>query len=183
MTHCLLHLLPSNSAGLARYRRCCQVSGCFRYHGRLGECSLIFLAGQRATAAVRPAAACPAGRRGRGHSARPPGTRAGVPGQVSHPHFGGRVPRLCTETGLAASCRMVRVSLRRLRVLGWLQLCGWRSQVAISRAHRQRDRVGAGCHQRGNVARLSDSQSPSILCLRLVAAAARATCSAPERSQ
>ena len=91
MTHCLLHLLPSNSAGLARYRRCCQVSGCFRYHGRLGECSLIFLAGQRATAAVRPAAACPAGRRGRGHSARRPGTRAGVPGQVSHPHFGGRV--------------------------------------------------------------------------------------------
>ena len=74
MAHYLLHSLPSNSAGLARYRRCCQVSGCFRYHGRLGECSLIFLAGQRATAAVRPAAACPAGRRGRGHSARPPGT-------------------------------------------------------------------------------------------------------------
>ena len=30
MAHYLLHLLPSNSAGLARYRRCRHVSGGFR---------------------------------------------------------------------------------------------------------------------------------------------------------
>ena len=53
MAHHLLHLLPSTSAGLSRFRRCCHVSSCFSpYHGRLGECSLIFLAG-RACISVR----------------------------------------------------------------------------------------------------------------------------------
>ena len=45
MAHPLQQVAPSSSTVLVRYRRCCHVSSCFSpYHGRLGQCSLMFLA-------------------------------------------------------------------------------------------------------------------------------------------